>query len=97
MFLGPDRIGHFRIAILSDNMVARQASLDALLPMQMQDFVEIFRAMGRRQVCVCVCLVLGCGVPLYSISCILYSVPFAWCSLSIFTVYSAQRMYAHWR
>jgi hypothetical protein len=72
MFLGPDRIGHFRVAILSDNKAARQASLDALLPLQMQDFVGIFRAMGHRQV---LCLMLGAWRPVH------YSVPLAWCSI----------------
>jgi len=50
MFLGPDRIDHFRCVILSDDLAVRQAGLDALLPLQTQDFVKIFRTMGRRQV-----------------------------------------------
>mmetsp|Transcript_15029 Transcript_15029/g.33817 ORF Transcript_15029/g.33817 Transcript_15029/m.33817 type:complete len:657 (+) Transcript_15029:1732-3702(+) len=52
MFLGPDRIDHFRCVILSDDLAVRQAGLDALLPLQTQDFVKIFRTMGRRQVCI---------------------------------------------
>mmetsp|Transcript_29709 Transcript_29709/g.63926 ORF Transcript_29709/g.63926 Transcript_29709/m.63926 type:complete len:380 (-) Transcript_29709:251-1390(-) len=50
MFLGPDRIDHFRCVILSDNKHAIQASLDALLPLQKQDFVDIFHTMGHREV-----------------------------------------------
>ena len=45
MFFGADRIAAVREMILSDTETERRRALAKLLPMQRQDFVEIFRAM----------------------------------------------------
>ncbi|MDR1488104.1 MAG: pyruvate, phosphate dikinase [Deltaproteobacteria bacterium] len=45
MFFESDRIDHIRAMILADNEEGRKKALDALLPMQRQDFYGIFKAM----------------------------------------------------
>ncbi len=45
MFFEPERISVVRAMILAGDEVARRDSLEKLLPMQRQDFEEIFRAM----------------------------------------------------
>lgn len=45
MFFGEDRIFAFRKMIVAETLEARQKALAELLPIQRQDFVEIFRAM----------------------------------------------------
>jgi pyruvate,orthophosphate dikinase len=45
MFFGDDRIAAVRRMILADSDRQREAALDALLPLQRQDFLEIFTAM----------------------------------------------------
>jgi len=52
MFLGSERVQHVRDMILAEDETARQTALDRLLPMQREDFVGIFRAMGGRPVTV---------------------------------------------
>ncbi|HTE18271.1 MAG TPA: pyruvate, phosphate dikinase, partial [Armatimonadota bacterium] len=52
MFLGSDRVQLVRDMILAEDEKTRQAALDRLLPMQREDFVGIFRAMGGRPVTV---------------------------------------------
>ncbi len=49
MFLG-DRVPLVQKMILAENEAERQAALDALLPLQREDFVGIFKAMGGRPV-----------------------------------------------
>ena len=48
MFFGGDRIRSVRKMILADNLVERTRALDELLPIQRQDFVEIFTALEGR-------------------------------------------------
>jgi hypothetical protein len=48
MFFGGDRITAVREMILGDTVEAREKALAKLLPMQREDFVGIFRAMGPR-------------------------------------------------
>lgn len=50
MFFGGDRITAVREMILADNETGRRKALDKLLPMQKQDFIEIFRVMQDRPV-----------------------------------------------
>jgi pyruvate,orthophosphate dikinase len=50
MFFGGDRIMKVREMILADDEAGRRAALAALEPMQREDFVGIFRAMGARPV-----------------------------------------------
>ncbi len=45
MFFASDRLGHMRKMILADTEADRIAALDILLPIQQQDFEEIFRTM----------------------------------------------------
>ncbi|MFQ5530340.1 MAG: pyruvate, phosphate dikinase [Gemmatimonadota bacterium] len=45
MFFGQERIAAVREMILAPDAQARQDALDQLLPMQREDFIEIFRAM----------------------------------------------------
>ncbi|MDR0355973.1 MAG: pyruvate, phosphate dikinase [Deltaproteobacteria bacterium] len=45
MFFMSDRIDHFRKMILADNLEERKKALAAILPMQREDFYEIFKAM----------------------------------------------------
>jgi len=45
MFFGPDRIDVMRKMIVSDNTEDRRVALNELLPMQQQDFYEIFKIM----------------------------------------------------
>lgn len=52
MFLGSDRVPLVRDMILADDEAIRQKALDRLLPMQREDFVGIFKAMGGRPVTV---------------------------------------------
>ncbi|MCH3916395.1 MAG: pyruvate, phosphate dikinase [Spirochaetia bacterium] len=48
MFFGGNRIKSVRKMILADNTVQRTRALDELLPIQRQDFVEIFTALDGR-------------------------------------------------
>lgn len=50
MFFDGERILSVREMILSDTLEERKAALAKLLPMQRQDFVEIFELMGERPV-----------------------------------------------
>jgi pyruvate,orthophosphate dikinase len=50
MFFGGDRIQAVREMILSDDEAGRRKALELLLPMQKQDFVEIFKVMEDRPV-----------------------------------------------
>ncbi len=50
MFFGGDRIDAVREMILAENEAGRRKALAKLLPMQRQDFVEIFRVMKDRPV-----------------------------------------------
>jgi pyruvate, orthophosphate dikinase len=50
MFFGPDRIPAVRTMILARNVEERLKALAKLEPMQREDFVGIFRAMGARPV-----------------------------------------------
>lgn len=50
MFFEPDRIHAVREMILSNTLKERQKALDKLLPMQREDFIGIFKAMGPRPV-----------------------------------------------
>ncbi|MHB9036256.1 MAG: pyruvate, phosphate dikinase [Armatimonadota bacterium] len=52
MFLGSDRVPLVRNMILAEDETARDAALAKLLPMQREDFVGIFKAMGGRPVTV---------------------------------------------
>lgn len=52
MFLGSDRVPLVRDMILAENEDIRDAALAKLLPMQREDFVGIFKAMGGRPVTV---------------------------------------------
>jgi len=46
MFFSPERLCHVQTMILSQTVEERIAALNALLPMQQQDFEEIFRTMS---------------------------------------------------
>ncbi len=46
MFFGEKKIPHMRAMILADNEKDRRAALKKLLPMQREDFVGVFEAMG---------------------------------------------------
>ncbi|HVY60910.1 MAG TPA: putative PEP-binding protein, partial [Planctomycetota bacterium] len=50
MFFGPDRIKAVRMMILAETEEARKRALDLLEPMQREDFIGIFEAMGERPV-----------------------------------------------
>jgi pyruvate,orthophosphate dikinase len=50
MFFGGDRIDSVREMILAETVEARRKALEKLLPMQKEDFIGIFRAMGGRPV-----------------------------------------------
>ena len=50
MFLEESRLPIVRQMILAEDEETRQAALDQLLPMQREDFIGIFRAMGGRPV-----------------------------------------------
>jgi len=50
MFLGSERVPLVQDMILAEDEVIRQKALDKLLPMQREDFVGIFKAMGGRPV-----------------------------------------------
>ncbi len=52
MFLGSERVPLVRNMILADDEPTREAALAKLLPMQREDFVGIFKAMGGRPVTV---------------------------------------------
>ena len=52
MFLGSERVPLVRDMILADNEEVREAAIAKLLPMQREDFVGIFKAMGGRPVTV---------------------------------------------
>lgn len=45
MFMGEDRLAIMREMILAEDLAAREQALDKLLPIQRQDFLEIFEAM----------------------------------------------------
>ncbi|KAA3660869.1 MAG: pyruvate, phosphate dikinase [Chloroflexi bacterium] len=45
MFFGDERLAIMREMILSEDLASRKAALDRLLPIQRQDFVDIFQAM----------------------------------------------------
>ncbi len=45
MFFGDERLTIMREMILAEDLASREAALDKLLPIQRQDFLEIFRAM----------------------------------------------------
>ncbi|MCX7667264.1 MAG: PEP-utilizing enzyme, partial [Gemmataceae bacterium] len=45
MFFAPDRVGVMQEMILAEDEAGRRRALEKLLPMQRQDFVEIFRVM----------------------------------------------------
>ncbi|MGJ3239179.1 MAG: pyruvate, phosphate dikinase [Anaerolineae bacterium] len=45
MFFTEDRLELMREMILADDLAGRQAALDKLLPVQRQDFIELFRVM----------------------------------------------------
>jgi pyruvate,orthophosphate dikinase len=45
MFFGDERLAIMREMILAEDLAARQAALDKLLPIQRHDFLEIFQAM----------------------------------------------------
>jgi pyruvate, orthophosphate dikinase len=46
MFFSADRIGPMRRMILAETVEARQDALDEILPMQRQDFIELFEIMA---------------------------------------------------
>ena len=50
MFFGGDRIDSVRRMILAETPEERRTALNELLPMQTEDFIGIFRAMGNRPV-----------------------------------------------
>ncbi len=45
MFFGDERLAIMREMILAEDLAARQVALERLLPIQRQDFLELFRAM----------------------------------------------------
>jgi pyruvate,orthophosphate dikinase len=50
MFFGGDRITSMREMILADKTEDRERALEKILPMQREDFIGLFRAMGGRPV-----------------------------------------------
>jgi pyruvate,orthophosphate dikinase len=50
MFFGGERITAMREMILADKTEDRERALDKILPMQREDFIGLFRAMGSRPV-----------------------------------------------
>ncbi|RYH08700.1 putative PEP-binding protein [Tropicimonas sp. IMCC6043] len=52
MFFEPARLMVMREMIFTDSVTDRQAALDQLLPMQREDFVELFRIMAGLPVCI---------------------------------------------
>ena len=50
MFFEPERIRAVREMIMAHNEEGRRAALDKILPMQKEDFIEIFKIMGDRPV-----------------------------------------------
>jgi pyruvate, orthophosphate dikinase len=50
MFFGPGKIEHMRAMILSQTEEERRKALEKLQPLQRDDFVELFEAMGDRPV-----------------------------------------------
>jgi pyruvate,orthophosphate dikinase len=50
MFFAPERIDWVRRMILAENKEEREHALEQLLPMQREDFLGIFKAMGERPV-----------------------------------------------
>ena len=52
MFFEPSRLTVMREMIFSDNETDRAAALDRLLPMQREDFVELFEIMAGKPVCI---------------------------------------------
>ena len=52
MFFEDDRLTVMREMIFADSPEDRQATLDQLLPMQRQDFVELFKIMQGKPVCI---------------------------------------------
>ncbi|SDI72174.1 putative PEP-binding protein [Aliiruegeria lutimaris] len=52
MFFEPARLSVMREMIFTDSEVDRQAALEQLLPMQREDFVELFRIMAGLPVCI---------------------------------------------
>lgn len=50
MFFGPDRLPHVQQAISADSEQARDSAIAALLPMQREDFIGIFKALEGRPV-----------------------------------------------
>lgn len=46
MFFASDRLPHVRTMILASNIADRRKALDSLLPMQQEDFEELFRQMS---------------------------------------------------
>ncbi len=52
MFFGPGKIEHVQQMILSDSKEEREQTLARLLPIQREDFAEVFRAMNGRPVTV---------------------------------------------
>ena len=52
MFFEPARLTAMREMIFADSVKDRQAALEQLLPMQREDFVELFRIMAGEPVCI---------------------------------------------
>ncbi|MEO0772370.1 MAG: putative PEP-binding protein [Pseudomonadota bacterium] len=52
MFFEPDRMTAMREMIFADESADRQAALEILLPMQRADFIEVFRIMAGKPVCI---------------------------------------------
>ncbi|OLS02735.1 pyruvate, phosphate dikinase [Tissierella creatinophila] len=52
MFFGEERISFVRRMIMANTLEERKAALDKLLPVQRQDFYELYKAMGDRPVTV---------------------------------------------
>ncbi len=50
MFFEEERIPQVRKMILSDNIEERKAALEKILPMQKEDFIGIYKAMGSRPI-----------------------------------------------
>ncbi len=50
MFFEEDRIAAVREMILADNVEQRRAALEKILPMQKEDFIGIYKAMGGRPI-----------------------------------------------
>ncbi len=52
MFFEADRIAAFREMICADNVAAREAALDKILPYQQSDFEALYEALEGRSVCI---------------------------------------------